>query len=55
VVADFTSLGVRLHRERDSLTWAEFYSLLSGLLMDKTSRLWRHFNRDTDEEVTDGV
>ena len=55
VVADFADVGVRLHRERDSLTWAEFHSLLSGFLLDPTSRLWRHFTRDTDEEGDDGV
>ena len=55
VVADFADLGVRLHQERDSLTWAEFHSLLSGLLLDPTSRLWRHCTRETDEEADDGV
>lgn len=53
VVADFADRNIRLHRERDSLTWAEFRDVLVGLLMDPNSRLWRHFSRDTDADETD--
>jgi len=52
-VADFADLGIRLHLERDSLTWAEFRCILTGLLQSD-SRLWRHFTNDTDEEGDDG-
>lgn len=53
-MADFADLGIRLHKERDTLTWAEFRDVLTGLLQTD-SRLWRFFTRDDEQEVTDGV
>lgn len=53
-MADFADMGIRLHRERHTLTWAEFHSILTSLLQTD-SRLWRHFTTDTDEEDDDGV
>ena len=53
LVADFVDRGIRIHKERDSLTWAEFRDVLVGLLMDPNSRLWRHFSRDSDAPEDD--
>jgi hypothetical protein len=52
LVADFADCHIRLHRERDSLTWAEFKDVLVGLLQSD-SRLRRHFTRDDEPEVGD--
>ena len=48
MVADFQSeYGERL--ATSTLSWREFYALLTGLLIKADTRLWRHFSTESDE------